>query len=74
MSGIYYGFIILAVIGIPVLIWAGVRTFRQRRQPPSHHPGRPDHIHCPSCGHKNAGNAMHCEQCGRALHPGAPGR
>jgi len=74
MSGVVIGIIILAAIGIPLLIWAGIHAFREQRRPPSHHPGRPDHVHCPACGHKNAGNATHCERCGRALHPGGSGK
>ena len=72
MSGVVIGIIILAAIGIPVLIWGGLHTFRQNRRPPSRHLGRPDHVHCPACGEKNAANAAFCEKCGHRLG-GAPG-
>jgi hypothetical protein len=56
-----------------VLLWAGLHTFRQNRRPPSRHLGRPDHVHCPACGEKNAANAAFCEKCGHRLG-GSPGR
>ena len=61
--------VILCVVGIPLVIWGGLKVFRRERhmEQPSHHPGRPDHVHCPYCGEKNAGNATHCEKCGRSL-------
>ncbi len=61
--------VILAVIGIPLLIWAGIHVLRgdRRVKEPSSHRGRPAHVHCPVCHEKNAGNAEFCEKCGHRL-------
>ena len=68
--------LILCIVGIPLVIWAGLKLFRRERhmEQPSNHPGRPDHVHCPYCGEKNPGNATHCEKCGRPLGGVAHGR
>ena len=60
----------------PVVI-AGVKAFRGggRLKEPKRHPGQPDHVRCPACGEKQAGNALFCEKCGHRLRaePGEPG-
>ena len=60
MSAVYVALIILAVIAVPLLIIAGVKTFRGggRLKEPRHHPGRPDHVRCPACGERQTGNAV----------------
>ena len=76
MSAVSIALIILAVIAVPLLIIAGVKAFRGggRLKEPKRHPGQPDHVRCPACGEKQAGNAVFCERCGQRLRdePGAP--
>ena len=75
MSAVYVALIILAVIAVPLLIIAGVKAFRGggRLSEPKRHPGRPDHVRCPACGERQAGNAVFCEKCGHRLQD-EPGR
>ena len=77
MSGVFIAVIILAVIGIPLVVIAGVKAFRGggRLNEPKRHPGQPDHARCPACGEKQAGDAVFCEKCGHRLRaePGEPG-
>jgi hypothetical protein len=76
MSGVYIAIIILAVIGIPLLLYIGIKEFwgGRRLNEPSRHPGRPDHVHCPACHERNAGNAEFCEKCGHRLRAATGGR
>jgi hypothetical protein len=69
MSAVYIALIVLAVVAVPLLIYAGIKAFRggERLREPSRHPGRPDHVRCPACGERNAGNATFCEKCGHRL-------
>jgi hypothetical protein len=70
MSGVFITIIILAVIGIPLVIYIGIRAYwgGRRLNGPQRHPGVPDHVRCPACGERNAGNTTFCEKCGQRLH------
>ena len=53
-----------------VVIYIGIRAYwgGRRLNGPQRHPGVPDHVRCPACGERNAGNTTFCEKCGQRLH------